>query len=285
MRRSSGRTAIVIAGAAAGLLILAVAVFLPILSPGNPVSWARLGTDDVHSLAFAPGSTERLYFGHHGGILETEDGGRTWTPLPVTADAMGMRPAADGSIVIAGHEVFVGSTDRGLTWAPIAADLPNIDIHAFARDPLDPERMWAYLAEGGVYESADGGSHWAKVYDGHIPFMAATTDGSSVTLVGIDPFQGFARSDDGGRTWNPVSQPEAYPTYSIAVTQDGRTIALGVSVGLLRSQDGGASWTTIKLSGPAFAIALSDEGQTMAIVTRTTDVYRSDDGGRTWPGP
>ena len=284
MRRPTLRAAIIIGGAAAGLVILAVAVLRP-FSPDDPVPWTRLGTADVHSLAFAPGSTEHLYFGHHGGILESRDGGRTWAPLPVSADAMGMRPAADGSIVIAGHEVFIGSGDGGQTWAPIPADLPNIDIHAFARDPLDPRRTWAYLAEGGVYESTAGGTHWTKVYDGHIPFLAATTDGSSVALVGIDPFQGFARSTDGGRTWIPVSQPEAFPTYSIAATQDGRVVALGVSDGLLRSEDGGATWTTIKLPGPEFAIALSDVGRTMAVVTRTTDLYRSDDAGRTWSGP
>lgn len=284
MKRPSARAVIVIAGAAAGLVILAVAVLRP-FSPGEPVPWTRLGTADVHSLAFAPGTTKRLYFGHHGGILESQDGGRSWTPLPVRADAMGMRPAADGSIVIAGHEVFVGSADGGRTWAPIAADLPNIDIHAFARDPLDPRRMWAYLAEGGVYESTDGGTRWTKIYDGHIPFLAATTDGASIALVGIEPFAGFARSADGGRTWSPVSQPEAFPTYSIAAGRDGRVIALGVADGLLRSEDGGASWTTIALPGPAFAIALSDDGRTMAVVARTTDFYRSDDGGRTWPGP
>ena len=284
MRRPSGRTLIVVAGVAAGLLIVTVAILRP-LAPGKPVPWARLGTSDVHSLAFAPGSLDRLYFGHHGGILESQDGGRTWAPLPVAADAMGMRPAADGSIIIAGHEVFVGSADGGRTWASIAADLPNIDIHAFARDPLDPRRMWAYLAEGGVYESTDGGTHWSKVYDGHIPFMAATTDGSSVALIGIEPFSGFARSPDGGRTWSPLSQPEAFPTYSIAVTPDGSVVALGVSDGLLRSEDGGTTWTLIALPGPAFAIALSDDGRTIAVVTRTTDVYRSDDGGRTWPGP
>lgn len=145
--------------------------------------------------------------------------------------------------------------------------------------------MWAYLAEGGVYESTDAGTHWTKVYDGHIPFMAATTDGSSTELVGIEPFSGFARSADGGRTWTPVSQPEAFPTNSIAATIDGRVIALGMSDGLLRSDDGGASWTSIGLPGPAFAIALSEDGRTIAVVTQTTDVYRSDDGGRTWPGP
>jgi photosystem II stability/assembly factor-like uncharacterized protein len=284
MRRPSGRTAIVSAGAATGLLIIAVVALQP-FSTGVPMPWARLGTADVHSLAFAPGSTERLYFGYHGGILESQDGGRTWARLPVTADAMGMRPAADGSIVIAGHEVFVGSADGGRTWVPIQADLPNIDIHAFARDPLDPRRMWAYLAEGGVYESADGGTRWTKVYDGHIPFMAATTDGLSVALVGIEPFQGFARSADGGSSWSPVSQPEAFPTYGIAATPDGRVVALGVSDGLLRSDDGGATWTTIELPDPALAIALADDGRTIAVVTRTTDFFRSDDGGHTWPGP
>jgi photosystem II stability/assembly factor-like uncharacterized protein len=239
----------------------------------------------VHSLAFAPGSTDRLYFGHHGGILESGDGGRSWAPLPVAADAMGMRPASDGSIVIAGHEVFVGSADGGRTWEPIAADLPNIDIHAFARDPADPRRMWAYLAEGGLYESTDGGTRWTKVYDGHILFLAATVGGSSVTLVGIEPFQGFARSTDGGRTWSAVSQPEAFPTYSLAATPDGRVVALGVSDGLLRSEDAGSTWSPVKLPSPAFAIALSDDGRTMAVVTRTTDFYLSDDGGRSWPGP
>lgn len=283
MRRPSGRTLIVAAGAA-GLLILLAAVLRP-FSPGNPVPWTRLGTADVHSLAFAPGATERLYFGHHGGILESQDGGRRWDPLPVSADAMGMRPAADGSIVIAGHEVFVGSADGGQTWTPITTDLPNIDIHAFARDPLDAHRMWAYLAEGGVYESTDGGAHWTKVYEGHIPFMTATTDGSSAALIGIEPFSGFARSSDGGRTWSPVSQPEAFPTSSIAATQDGRVVTLGVSEGLLRSEDAGATWTKIPLPAPAFAIALSDDGGTIAVVTKTTDFYRSHDGGRTWPGP
>lgn len=265
-------------------MILAVAALRP-FSPGSHVPWARLGTEDVHSLAFAPGSTQHLYFGHHGGMLESQDGGRTWTPLPLQADAMGMRPASDGSIVIAGHEVFVGSSDGGRTWAPIAADLPSLDIHALARDPLDPRRMWAYLAVGGVYESADGGSHWTQVYEGHIPFMAATTNGSSVVLAGIEPFQGFARSADGGRTWSPVSQPEAFPTYSLAATPDGRVVALGVSSGMLRSDDAGATWTAIKLPGPAFAIALSDDGRTIALVTATTELYRSGDGGRTWSGP
>ncbi|MCI0344899.1 MAG: YCF48-related protein [Chloroflexi bacterium] len=230
------------------------------IAPGPPIAWAHLGTEDVHSLAFEPGSTSTLLFGHHTGILRSVDGGRTWSPLPVEADAMGMRPAADGSIVIAGHEVLVASSDGGQTWASISSDLPNIDIHAFARDPADPTRMWAYLAEGGVYESVDAGSHWSKVYDGHIPFMTAVDGPTGTAILGIEPLSGFARSADAGRTWQALSQPESYPTLGLAATPDGRVVVLGTVDALLRSEDAGATWKTIPLPDSPFAVALSTDG-------------------------
>jgi photosystem II stability/assembly factor-like uncharacterized protein len=284
MRHRLSRRAVLVSialAAGAGILLFGAG---RVIGPGVPVSWARLGTADVHSLAFAPGASDRLFFGHHNGILASRDGGRTWAALPVDADAMGMRPAADGSIVIAGHEVLVASPDGGTTWAPLRADLPSLDIHAFARDPVDSRRMWSYLAEGGVYESADGGTHWTKVYDGHIPFMTATVDDGAVTLLGIDPFQGLVKSTDGGRTWATVSRPDAFPTFALAATPDARIITLGVADGLLRSEDGGTTWTKVALPSSAFAIALSDDGRTIAVVTRSTEFYRSDDGGRSWPG-
>lgn len=108
------------------------AFLLTLPRPGEPVAWSRLGTQDVHSLAFVRDDAGHLLFGHHNGIAESRDGGRTWTPLPLRDDAMGMSAAGDGSIVIAGHEVFRASRDGGKTWAPIDADLPSLDIHGFA---------------------------------------------------------------------------------------------------------------------------------------------------------
>ena len=272
-------------GLVAMMAVVGVVAWRVTSLPRAPVAWTHLGTQDVHSLAFEAGSTERLLFGHHEGILESADGGRTWSALAVSADAMGMRPGTDGSIVIAGHDVLVASGDGGRTWGSIEADLPNIDIHAFARDPRDPSRMWAYLAEGGVYETANGGTHWTKVYDGHIPFMTAVDSGAGVELLGIEPFNGFVRSADGGRSWRAISEPEAYPTNSIATTPDGRIVVLGTAKALLRSEDGGRSWAQIPFPGSPFAVALSADGETIALVTQSTDFYRSEDGGRTWPGP
>ena len=145
--------------------------------------------------------------------------------------------------------------------------------------------MWAYLAEGGVYRTSDRGLHWTKVFDGHIPFMAAIDTGSGTELLGIEPFTGFARSSDEDRTWQVISQREAFPTFSLAATPDGRTVLLGTANGLMRSDDGGASWSTVPFPGSPFAIAVSPDGRTIALITKWTDFYRSDDGGPTWPGP
>jgi len=64
-----------------------------------------------------------------------------WSALPVR-DSHEPSPAADGSIVIARHEVFVASRDGGKTWAQVTTDLPSLDIHGFTRDPSDPA-VWA----------------------------------------------------------------------------------------------------------------------------------------------
>lgn len=146
-------------GAVGAVAVIGVAVVAFILSRPSGVSaspWSRLGTQDVHSLAFVGDDPDRLLFGHHGGISASSDGGRTWQPLGTRSDAMSLGAASDGSIVIAGHEVLAASRDDGRTWENTAAVLPSLDIHGFARDPGDPARMWAYLATGGLWESRNG---------------------------------------------------------------------------------------------------------------------------------
>ncbi len=170
---------------------------------------------------------DRLLFGHHGGVLSSTDGGRRWTPLDFGEDAMGMAAAADGSIVVAGHGVFQASRDGGASWTPIDADLPSLDIHGFARSLTDPARMWAYLAEGGVYESTDFGATWTKVTDGHVIHLTAIRQGDADGLWGIDPYRGLVRSLDGGRTWEPAGKPPTSPVTSLAAAPDGRILVMG----------------------------------------------------------
>jgi photosystem II stability/assembly factor-like uncharacterized protein len=270
----------------AGIAVLAVVLFVMIQTRPRPaqVPWAKLGTEDVHSLAFVDGDPQHLPFGHHGGVSQSLDGGRTWTALSVREDAMSMTPAADGSIVIAGHDVFSGSSDGGATWAPIAADLPDLDIHGFTRDPADPARMWAYLATGGLWESVNSGVNWEQVHTDNVVFPLAVSDGSVTTLLAVDA-TGLVASTDGGHTFTTRGEPPTYPMTGLAATMDGHTIYAGAPDGLFRSDDSGRTWTTTGYVGSAFAIATSPDGTTVAVVSRETEFFRSLDRAATWPGP
>lgn len=268
-----------------GAVVVAAIAFV-ITRPGGsfPVAWSRLGTEDVHSLAFVADDPQRLLFGHHGGILASSDGGRSWQPLATRSDAMSLGAAAGGSIVIAGHDVLAQSLDEGRTWQDIPASLPSRDIHGFARDAADPARMWAYPATGGLWQSRDAGLTWERIQQENILFPVAVATPSGVRLFGV-MVTGLASSDDGGGTWRVLASPDLYPITSLAATADGTVLIAGGADGLSRSADGGATWSKLPFSGQAFAVAVTAGGRTIGVVTRSSDFFRSDDSGRTWPGP
>ncbi len=272
--------------AVVAVFIAATAAFLVTRAPqaSGQTAWTNFGTADVHSLVVVRDDPQQLLFGHHGGLEGSRDGGRSWTAIAVRDDAMSTSAASDGSIVIAGHEVFVASRDGGATWAPISADLPSLDIHGFTRDPADPARMWAYLATGGLWESVDFGTHWAQVRADNVIFPLAVRDGTTTRLLGVDA-TGLISSPDGGRAWTTIGAPEAYPMTSLAATADGKVLYAGSTDGLLRSADGGRTWAKTAYEGSAFAIATSGDGQMVAVVSRETDFFRSPDGGASWPPP
>lgn len=271
-------------GLAAAVVVAVGAILWLSRSPAVIEPLSRLGTADVHSLAFVGDDTRRLVFGHHEGILETQDGGRTWVKLGARDDAMGMSTAPGGSIVIAGHGVFSASADGGQTWANVATDLPSRDIHGFTRDPADPSHMWAALAGGGLWESRDGGLHFAQAYGENVLLPVAINGQGGARLVAI-AVSGVVQSDDGGRTWTPLGSPDLFPIISLAATSDGAVLLAGGPDGLRRSEDGGRTWRDPGFPGDPFAMAISRDGRTIALVTKKADFYRSDDGGTTWARP
>lgn len=211
-------------------------------------------------------------------------GGRSWLALGTTADAMGLGTAADGSIVIAGHEVLAASRDGGRTWSDIPANLPGLDIHGFSRDPADPGRMWAAAATGGLWEIRDGGTSWERVQEENVLYPTAITSAAGTRLFGVT-VNGLQRSNDGGRTWQAVTTPALYPIVSLAGTADGAVLLAAGPDGLARSDNGGLSWAKLSFTGSPAAVALTAGGRTVGVVTRSTDFFRSDDGGQSWPGP
>jgi photosystem II stability/assembly factor-like uncharacterized protein len=250
--------------------------------PGGTTPWATLGTRDVHSLAFAPGDPSHLYFGHHTGLLESHDGGRTWQPSPLSgADAMNVRPVGN-TLQVAGHNVYVESTDGGVHWTTVPNDLPGLDLHAFTLDPGDPEHAWAWSVGNGLFETTDQGRHWIMRQSGDWPVLAATDVNGTSTLLALAR-AGFGQSRDGGQTWTPLTEPGGQVA-SLAASIDGGVLYAGTTAGLRRSDDGGQTWRQTAFSGLALTVAIAAPN-TVALVDDSTRFFRSDDGGASFGPP
>jgi photosystem II stability/assembly factor-like uncharacterized protein len=284
----------VLLGIAAGLLAIAIVVaFGPGgLTRSQPIS--ILSTSDFHALAFSPSDPSVVYFGHHNGLLRSMDGGRRWDPIVEEAeiDAMGLAFPPDGSgrIMLAGHNGLQTSTDGGQTWTTVSNDLPSQDIHGFAMNPDEPNRLHAFVLARGLFTSADGGESWLRLA-GDQPFdllALASAGGNPERLYLSTALMGLFRSIDGGTTWRSVpSGPGSGPVFALAVDPQSRAAYAGAADGLYRSADGGDTWKKLSYPGKnarSVAVSPSHPGTIIALSVeeRRGLVYRSEDGGATW---
>lgn len=252
---------------------------------------ANVQAQDYHSLLVDPQDTERVLFGSHDGIQESHDGGFSWQPgalLDVDAMIMDTSPNAPETIYVAGHDVFEVSRDSGRSWQPMSHDLPGTDIHGFAQNPADPERLYAFVVGAGGFTSSDGGSSWDEFtsYPPGGSYLVLASNGEH--LFGATD-AGIARSADHGATWEPLpTQPGRVTTFSLAVSADDpEVIYVGTPGGAFRTTDGGESWSMIGPPNVAvFAVAVTPgDPKRIVVLNDRGAIYRSDDGGQSWLSP
>jgi photosystem II stability/assembly factor-like uncharacterized protein len=181
--------------------------------------------DERHGIAFSDSIDGRFV------IISTQDGGRTWSPVP----AGGLPPALpnEGAFAASGtnvavfgdRHVWIGtgaasqarvlrSTDRGKTWTVAASPLPagpSAGIFSVAfKDATHGVIVGGdYKKEGEAIDNAavtaDGGATWTLVkglsgFRSVVAFMPR----SSSRLVAVGP-SGADVSTDDGKTWRPVA--------------------------------------------------------------------------------
>jgi len=157
----------------AGLTATAL-VLTPLLAvAGDPKKVG--GFEHVHALA-VDAEGRSLLLGAHTGLFRSEDGGRSWQKVALSAehahlDAMAIATDSKDPLVIyvATHEVGVfRSTDGGSTWREANAGLGGFDVHGLAIDPDNPRKLHAAVREkaDGIYRTTDMGGKWTRVDDG-----------------------------------------------------------------------------------------------------------------------
>lgn len=253
---------------------------------GQPIS--RLQTQDFHSLAFSPEEPDTVYFGHHGGLLVSRDGGRKWQPTSLqNVDAMALAaPPSDPQIrYAAGHNVFLKSVDGGQTWQSVGSNLPGLDIHGFAVDPDRSDLVYAHVVGFGLFRSEDAGEIW-ELRSTNLAAVNLAVGETAETIYATGAQSGLLLSIDGGRTWSPIPGPIGEgalavsfhrPTGRLYVTTFGR------GGGLYLSSDAGETWQTLGLKANLLAVAVSphDPGRLIAVDDQGW-VYASHDAGVTW---
>ncbi|HYL04066.1 MAG TPA: hypothetical protein VEU54_11685 [Steroidobacteraceae bacterium] len=191
--------------------------------------------------------------------------------------------------------------------------------------PADPNRFYFGAVNGGVWETRDAGRTWAPIFDaapvGSIGALAVAPSDARIIYVGtgeadmrsdIAQGAGLYRSDDAGRSWQPLGLADSQQIGRILVdpaTPDvllvaalGHPYGANETRGVYRSTDAGRTWQrTLYKDADTGAIDLAAGPQRLEVVyaalwqTRRPPwsvyppssgpgggLYRSVDGGRTW---
>ncbi|MDP5182112.1 exo-alpha-sialidase [Blastococcus sp. BMG 814] len=176
------------------------------------------------------------------GLIESTDGGRTWTPLSRAgeSDFHALTLLPDGGAL--GYDGALRRTTDGTTWEQL--DIPA-EPHTLAAAP-DSGTALATTAQG-LLRSTDSGSTWARVAGAPVLQVVAWADAS--TAAGVDPAGVVWTSTDDARTWQRAADlGEAPHAIGAAVAAAGLRVAVVTGEGLVESVDGGATFTTLLTS-------------------------------------
>ena len=204
----------------------------------------RVGASEQDLMGFALAEPGRfIASGHpdarqdqppHLGLIESDDGGRTWENVSLLGEADFHVLRTAGSLVYAYDGVqsrLMVSDDGGRTWNSRGAVQPIFDL---AIDPRDPRRVVG-ATERGLYVSRNGGESWRPL-DRDRSGSLAWTERHGLIL--FDSSGAVHRLGDAA--WQQVGRLDAPPA---AVAASGSALLAGLETGMvMRSDDGGRSW-------------------------------------------
>ncbi len=185
------------------------------------------------------------------------------------------------------------SGDGGETWVRDDQGLENQPVFTLLWDPVR-SRWWAGAGDG-LYSRSNCRTSWQLVPDlPRNPAYALAQDRAGRLYLALAGTGLFLSAD--GKSWSPLpfalspvegmGQPDAESKLlALAVSPDGHDLYVGTAGdGLWISHDAGATWSSVFQIADDYVSALlvDPEAGAWAYARTLKQVYRSDDGGRTW---
>jgi photosystem II stability/assembly factor-like uncharacterized protein len=251
------------------------------VSPAQPrVVWAGTGSVGLRTSVYGPG------------VFRSADAGITWEVsnqglFAARITSIGVSPEDSEAVLgTAGAGVFFAegsgwvARNRGLT-------RPQLHVLSVARDPVDPEVVYAGTAQG-LFKTVNGGESWEPRNAG-LPVMRLVAGG--VRDIVVDPtapevlhaavHSFIYRSADGGATWTFSGSMTAFME-DLALDPGNPQVGYAAAGVLLRSTDGGSTWTYTQVPVGEAVLAVAVDEASRLLVGSYGKVLRSADGGETW---
>jgi photosystem II stability/assembly factor-like uncharacterized protein len=284
-------------------------------SDGGRERWSVSGPHfagwEIYHVKGSPVNPDRLYASQSSGwsgqvIQRSDDGGKTW-------EVMGNKFLYDG---VPGTHQWYDGTQHPWEFKRVWHLEPSL---------TDPETVYAGVEDAALFRSIDGGRSWEELSGlrrhGSGPRWQPGAGGMCLHTIVLDPSDpermfiaisaaGAFRTDDGGKTWQPINQglrSTGIPDPKADVGHCVHNLAMHPSRpgvlfmqkhwDVMRSDDAGESWREISGNLPSdfgFPIGVhAHEPETIYVVPIKSDsehyppegklrVYRSRTGGEEW---
>lgn len=256
----------------------------------------------VHSIAMS--LDDRLYVGARGVVYRRD--GPTWTALALPDSdfevwALGVRPRGP-SVVLAGCRplALLEMEDDGTRWWSLGLALPpgtpephTPRVTAILFDRGHPEKVWAGVEVGGVFEARGRGRTWVPINEGlpslDIHALALAADGAllAATPRGVAVYEGErwapAVSDSPDRYFRALAVKPDEPGTLYAGLGDGPPGTRGT---ILISTDSGRHWARTGFPGAGSSVwSIATDPRAPGLVVAAAikgEVFVSRDGSRSW---
>ena len=208
------------------------------------------------------------------GVFRTKDGGRTWQKVLFVSDSTGavdveFQPGNPSvlfasmwraerkpwTIISGAREGGVyRSTNGGDTWTKITAGLPNelVGKSNVAVSNANPNRVYVLMEAkpgNGLYRSDDGGqtfqvaSTFPQIITRPFYYTTITADPKNADVVYAGA-EGYFRSPDAGKTWQPIRTPHG-DNHDLWINPNNSEIMIQSNDGGANvSLNGGRTWST-----------------------------------------